>query len=60
MSRSDTSFLSALLEFHALNLATEARNFQLPSQNCGLQRSTERPHFVQRRETSANMDNNQL
>lgn len=54
MSRSDTSFLSALLEFHALNLATEA------SQNCGLQRSTERPHFVQRRQTSANMDNNQL
>lgn len=59
ISHSDTYFLSALLESHAPNLTTEAQNFQLPSQNCGLQRSSVRPHFVQRREPSANMDNNQ-
>lgn len=53
------NFLLALLESHAMNLITEAQHFQLPSSNCGLQRSSVRPHFVQRRETSANMDNNQ-
>lgn len=37
-------FLSALLESHALNLTAEAPNFQLPSQNCGLQHSSGRPH----------------
>lgn len=57
---SDTYFLSALLESHALSLTTETQHFQLPSQNCGLQRSSVRPHFVQRRETSANMDNNHV
>lgn len=51
-----------LLEFHALNLTTQATKFPitLPKKNCGLQRSSLRPHFVQRRETPANMDNNQM